>query len=445
MKININKKRRRISAKGKLKLQHTSINKKKKRRISAKDEEETTILTRQQHLSNVLPHDIMLDILSRLPVEPLLRFRSVSRSWNYLIRKDHYFINMHLSRSQIQPTVKETLMFFDTKGKSGLYSLDYNQKSIRLVPPIHRDLRSRYICTKDDYIWGICNGLICTGNISNMSLCISNPSTAEYRKVPYFKGSTTELKKVPCTEEIFEFSCHGFGYNPNADDYVVLKLTTYQAEEHQFLSGVTVYSLRNNSWRRIQNIPYEVFYLLPGQFVNGSLHWLAYSKMISIGDEEDKFEVAKYAILAFEITTENFLEVPMPESAESVEAQFGCFMYVSQYQGKFCLFQDNNITTSLFDLTTSFDLWVMNEYRVKESWVKLFNIQNPDNTRGPFTDFLLCLTKEGSILMQSYSSGGLILYDLKDTSGSDILDVKIAKKLGTVHSYVPSISRCQFD
>ncbi|CAN1237689.1 F-box only protein 8 [Linum grandiflorum] len=47
-----------------------------------------------------LPLDIVIDILSRLPVKTLIRFKCVSKHWNELISRSPYLIHMHLIRNQ---------------------------------------------------------------------------------------------------------------------------------------------------------------------------------------------------------------------------------------------------------------------------------------------------------------------------------------------------------
>ena len=47
-------------------------------------------------LSERVPYDVVIDILSRLPVKSLIRFRRVSKSW-YSVITDPFFINKHFN------------------------------------------------------------------------------------------------------------------------------------------------------------------------------------------------------------------------------------------------------------------------------------------------------------------------------------------------------------
>ncbi|KAF5187486.1 hypothetical protein FRX31_022925 [Thalictrum thalictroides] len=146
-----------------------------------------------------------------------------------------------------------------------------------------------------------------------------------------------------------------------------------------------------------------------------------------MGDEIDRKE---NAILAFEITTEKFVEVPCPDD------HHGLAMIVGQYQGKLCFYHDKYINYS-------FDLWVMNEYKVRESWTKVFNIQMPEGLFGGHIKYIvLCSTKEGYILMRSFDNKCLILYDPKQRTRRPILGVNL---YGPVNTYVPSIVALDFN
>lgn len=53
-------------------------------------------------MSRHIVHEIVVDVLSRLPVKSLLRFKSVSKEWQSIIT-DPKFVSLHLNRSTQRP------------------------------------------------------------------------------------------------------------------------------------------------------------------------------------------------------------------------------------------------------------------------------------------------------------------------------------------------------
>jgi hypothetical protein len=53
----------------------------------------------KQLYSQCLPYDVVFDILTRLPVKSIIRFRCVSKSWNSILTSPD-FINTHLDRAK---------------------------------------------------------------------------------------------------------------------------------------------------------------------------------------------------------------------------------------------------------------------------------------------------------------------------------------------------------
>jgi hypothetical protein len=108
-----------------------------------------------------LPTELIADILSRLPVKPLVRFQCVSKPWNNLINSS-YFIRKHLERS-IQNNMEHTVIVKDRsfRGETEEYfSVRFNKdgqfdRAVKIPHPL-RPLRA-----VADEIVGCCNGLVC--------------------------------------------------------------------------------------------------------------------------------------------------------------------------------------------------------------------------------------------------------------------------------------------
>ncbi|KAI3945950.1 hypothetical protein MKW92_010741, partial [Papaver armeniacum] len=59
--------------------------------------------SRNGDFSISLQDEIVYEIISRLPVKTLMRFKCVCKRWLSLIIDDTYFIDLHLSRSKLRP------------------------------------------------------------------------------------------------------------------------------------------------------------------------------------------------------------------------------------------------------------------------------------------------------------------------------------------------------
>ncbi|KAG2694674.1 hypothetical protein I3760_08G155600 [Carya illinoinensis] len=139
-------------------------------------------------MKNNLPKDLIIEILLRLPVKSLVRFRCVSKQWFSLI-SDPRFAKVHFKRKS-------------DDNQRLLLSTPLWLSSLEIDAPFLR---------RNFYIW--------------------NPSTAEHRKL-----------LDPGTSPHSETYNHGFGYDASTDDYKLLVATAsyavYQTHlEHQHRPG----------------------------------------------------------------------------------------------------------------------------------------------------------------------------------------------------------------
>lgn len=124
----------------------------------------------QSSSSAVLPDELILEIISWLPVKPLIRFRCVNNFFKTIV-SDPHFVQMHLNKSSRNPHLALTLL------------PDFDVTTF----PISRLLDNSSI--QDDHFYrlpggdgfwsiaGSCNGLICLINVYTSWLCFWNPST----------------------------------------------------------------------------------------------------------------------------------------------------------------------------------------------------------------------------------------------------------------------------
>ncbi|GKA26997.1 F-box associated domain containing protein [Tanacetum coccineum] len=195
---------------------------------------------------------------------------------------------------------------------------------------------------------GSCNGLVLA--------CAFNPYLDLIHTFFVSNLTTRDCVEFPvCWHEFSnvrdECSVTGFGYDSVKDDY---KVVTISKSSLQRVNDVHVYSLRSNTWRKLSNSPYEHSSnwcgnkrkRLSGVFVNGFLHWIA-------GKDSDHG-----VIVAFSLADEKFSEVPDWKN------------YADILSGSDCLLVALGEKLAIFRSVKG-EVWLMNEYGVKESWTKI--------------------------------------------------------------------------
>ncbi|KAF6146034.1 hypothetical protein GIB67_033393 [Kingdonia uniflora] len=130
----------------------------------------------------VIPDEIIVEILSRLPVKPLFRFKSVCKIWNCL-PSDPKFVNLHLKQSRKAPPI--SIALFRDEQRYGPY---YAHFSIKCLGKVVQNLGTKY-------------------------LYLCNPSTREVIELPY-----------PTSIRILNLSDHnvcGVGFDASSNKYKV--------------------------------------------------------------------------------------------------------------------------------------------------------------------------------------------------------------------------------
>lgn len=193
-----------------------------------------------------LPAALVSDILHRFPVEPLLRFRCLSKSYCAEIDSAEF------ARCQLKKSIQN---------KSGLQLIinnaDAKDPSDFFYADIYGDLESSYYRynplkapRRSTSVFGSCNGLLLLGLIGDgvTRFAFWNPFTHRYKRLP--------LCPVETLAGFKRFTCYGFGCDSALDDY---KIAT-NAEFCDSSNGswqVWVFSSKSNSWGRIADLKLE--------------------------------------------------------------------------------------------------------------------------------------------------------------------------------------------
>ncbi|KAK6138561.1 hypothetical protein DH2020_027698 [Rehmannia glutinosa] len=212
-------------------------------------------------LSSSFPDEIVTEILTRLPVKSLLRFRCVSKSWLSLISSPA-FIKMHLK------TANNDIMYSHHRliCISANPHNHFREFSLRFL--LHEaavgSITLNYTVGNPDIpirIVGSCNGMVCVA-IDEENLILWNPSIRKYKRLPFLhirSGSGCYMKD-------------GFGFDEFNDDYKVVAIffSIFQYGPYKVL----IFSLKANKWRRIEDFKNGMPLDHSGKYVNGKLHWL---------------------------------------------------------------------------------------------------------------------------------------------------------------------------
>ncbi|KAI4317711.1 hypothetical protein L6164_025560 [Bauhinia variegata] len=331
-----------------------------------------------------IPDELIVEILSRLPVRSLLQFRCVCKSWKSLI-SDPFFVRKHLHLSTQNTSLSHHRIILNTT------TAEFHMKSccvsslFKSPSTVSEDLcypvKNKY---RHDRIIGSCNGLLCFA-IKGESVLLWNPSIRVSKKSPPLGNNW----RPGC------FTAFGLGYDRVNNDYkVVAVFCDPNTSDYFDRTRVTIYSLATNSWRKIQDFPYGVTpYHDFGKFVSGTLNWAA---NISVGS------TILWVIVSLDLEKETYREVHPPdyEKEDSSTPALGVL------KGCLCLNYDYKGTHSV--------VWLMKEFGVRESWVKLVTIPYLPNPEDFSYSMPFCISENGQVLMMFEFD--LVLYDPRDQS-----------------------------
>ncbi|KAA8532794.1 hypothetical protein F0562_032827 [Nyssa sinensis] len=314
-----------------------------------KKEERTTVTT--------IPEEIIVfDILTRIPVKSLLRFRCVSKLCRSVLRNPS-FVNLHLSRSMT-----------DRFDGFGLFVSAYNKHSseLHLLSASHCGGATTHLFTLPNSNSDPCvslhlNGLFLvhrTGfSCINPSIYICNPSTREIAKLP----STGPIVYSPSVQHV----CYNLGLDLSTNEYKVLNIRVRNLRcPEKMQAECEIFTLSTNSWRKIDPVfPFDVKgqdcfhgWCKESLCVNGIIHWMIWSKKV---------------IVAFDLKEEKFRVLPLPPAAipfeEFTSDDFPVKSntpYMIQINGLLGLICHEHVLKR-----NSMEIWILEDYK-NQVWIE---------------------------------------------------------------------------
>jgi len=257
----------------------------------------------------LMPLDLIPDILLRLPAKSAVRFRIVSKLWLSITTRP-YFI-----RSFAFPSSTRLCLMACVKARDMRLFISLHQHDDGSYAHVDRcEIKS----PKHDYYnpsSESVNGLVCFGDFYN--IVVWNPSMRQHVTLPEPKPHSTV--------RYFIRSC--LGYDPVEDKYKVLSISGYHNGNHDPL----VFTLGpQESWRVIQNSPLDI--PLPtggsrvGTCINGHVYYEA-----QIRFKVDDIFNFENILMSFDVRYEKFNTIKKP--ADPTLRNF-----MLNYQGKLAWF-----------------------------------------------------------------------------------------------------------
>ncbi|XP_074352021.1 F-box protein CPR1-like [Apium graveolens] len=232
---------------------------------------------------------------------------------------------------------------------------------------------------------------------------LCNPATRKYRTLPLVPSMLDEEFKG------VEYPLCGFGYDRVNDDYKVVKIG--DSEE---CTVVIVYSLKSNTWKRIQDIgrDFRIIYKR-GTFVGGALHWIAKKY------PRNRFDI----VFGVDLGLEQFKEDPFPDVHKTD-------VYLD------CVGESLCITDNYSESHT--DVWLKNTHGEGNAWYKAFTVEQP----GAFGTFKfirpVALSNSSKDVLLEVDCKKLLWYDLEKKTVKNIRIDGIPNRIHT-HLYTESL------
>ncbi|XP_065863464.1 F-box protein CPR1-like [Euphorbia lathyris] len=318
-------------------------------------------------ISNYIPDDVIVDILSKLPSRSVLKFKSVCKRWHSLI-SDPVFLKIHFN----QPSRNPKLLF--SIAGSQIQVLDYENQLFNdscLSGPLKFPGET---CLKHAKVVGSSCGLVCVATNSwGNTFSIWNPLTGVCRKIPRLSCQVSN-----------KYYFHGLGYDSVNND---LKLVISMDRR----ITCNLFSLKANSWKTIPcplamkyyhpgPVPEPLYAILPwnslATVLKGIFHWLVVANLNN-----------ECEIVAFDSAKETFQKLKLPVNAPLKSSVVSLF----EHRESLC------VSFSKTESCHVKDIWMMKECG---SWAHFLTVKN-----SPLVDCfrlpVLCISPRNEVVYHS--------------------------------------------
>ncbi|KAL3646168.1 hypothetical protein CASFOL_011348 [Castilleja foliolosa] len=328
-----------------------------------------------------LSEDVTIEILSRLPVKSLLRFKSVCRSWNAIINNPTFVSKHHQTISSNEHPQVVLISRRDDNTNNRVISLLRNDPHYTFVdqhiPTFLNDMFGHV------RLIGPCNGIVCLYGFPD-NIALWNPSIRDFKKLPQ------SLVQRPSNAKVRGGDL-GVGFDSKTRDLKVMQILFCVSADCGLVHQVEIYSSRTNSWRKYEHpVPANIMYynLWSMVFKNETFCWWAQD-----GDVE--------VILSFDMSNETFKKTLLPFRIEGLGGQHKTTRAIMPLKESIGL-----VVYRSKELNIGFDVWVMNGLGGDaDSWSKVTTIGPLSRVERP-----LGFWNDDDVIFESVS-GELVVYN----------------------------------
>ncbi|KAL3638218.1 hypothetical protein CASFOL_017589 [Castilleja foliolosa] len=366
-----------------------------------------------------LPFDVITIILLMLPAKALVKFQCVCTSFRDLIR-DQTFIKKHLHLSSSKGYLLHKSLQHNGHRTLNLLCDKTFDQTLEIELPL--DLTTVSFITIGSF-----NGLLClaVAYCFGALIYICNPLIRKYRTINF-----------PITSIGYSFGHSGFsitlgfGYHDETNDYKIVRIVSSPVEQDvvnnyidsenpNITTKIEVYSLMDDLWKEIEPdyFPWDMFDARSDIVVNETIHWKA-TYLDTTGDV--------MVILAFHLGDEVFRELSLPNYSSDGE---DLVEYIGVYKGNLSLFVFH---LNRVPLDEKCHLWVMKEYGVESSWMKVHSVVINPRVVSPLT-----FTRNNEIVYEDGDDESVV-YDF-DTKTSRVVIGREEKVVQDLVTYVESL------
>lgn len=291
-----------------------------------------------------LPVHLIFDIFSRLPIKTVFSCRCVCKIFSYLLSHPDYALPC-LKKTPSTLLIRESpenylpRIFYH---HAYLVDLEETNCSIHTHYPFAALPKYKIYCLPEVdklELVGSCNGFLCFYQPESFLYYVCNPLFGEYMVLP-------PPSPVP-TDYIY---LNYFGFCPKTNQYKVIRFVSTLLRSN---TVVEIHTLGTKSWRNIVDAPRPSPRGSFEPFLRGILYLIV-----------DSIDTSSDLIWSFNLENEQFRPIQPPVHFDFEYMNNVSWIQIGVFEGSLCI-------CYVYD-KSCFEAWIVNEYGIKESWVKKF-------------------------------------------------------------------------